>query len=98
MRGAATIGLLVCGAAVLLAQLPFREYPAQEYNDFPLPDDYNVPGEFVFGRLMHADLDTRSGRRGGGRDWRQGYTWWTNDYPRAERHLLVALRRLTRVD
>ena len=29
------------------------------------------------------------GRRGSSLDWREGYTWWTNDYPRADRHLLL---------
>jgi hypothetical protein len=39
------------------------------------------------------------GRRGMmQQDWRQGYTWWTNDYPRSDRHLMVALRRLTRLN
>jgi hypothetical protein len=44
-----------------------------------------------------------SPRRGGGfrrgnRDWRQGGTSWTQDYPRADRHFATALRRLTRLD
>jgi hypothetical protein len=38
------------------------------------------------------------GFRGRSSDWRSGYTDWTNDYPRADRHLMVALRRLTRVN
>jgi hypothetical protein len=39
------------------------------------------------------------GRFGGGvmMDWREGYTSWTQDYPRADRHFAAALRRLTRV-
>src|SRR5260221_4727770 len=30
-------------------------------------------------------------------DWRQGNSMWTQDYPRADRHFLQALRRLTRI-
>ena len=35
-------------------------------------------------------------RRGGG-DWREGYSMWTQDYPRADRHFSEAMRRLTRI-
>jgi hypothetical protein len=85
---------------LLHSQRAFREYPAQEYNDFPLPPDFQDRTEFVFARLMRPDAGGGVGafgraRRGGAR-WRHGYTWWTNDYPRADRHLLVALRRITR--
>jgi hypothetical protein len=30
-------------------------------------------------------------------DWREGRSAWTNDYPRADRHFVLALRRLTRL-
>jgi hypothetical protein len=95
-----------CASAVWAFQKPFREYPGQEYNDFPLPADYQEKAEFVFARLMYPDAPGGLGGFGRGRggrggrgftaDWSQGYTWWTNDYPRADRHLLAALRRLTR--
>ena len=95
----------IAGVASLLCafQKPFREYAGQEYNNFPVPADYQERTEFVFARMMHPDaargiggFGFGRGRRGGG-DWREGYTWWTNDYPRADRHLLLALRRLTRI-
>ena len=35
--------------------------------------------------------------RFGGVSWTQGYSSWTTDYPRADRHFIQALRRLTRV-
>jgi hypothetical protein len=44
--------------------------------------------------------DAGGGRGGFGRrraDWREGYTNWTNDYPRSDRHLMSAFRRLTRI-
>src|SRR5579884_2357379 len=30
-------------------------------------------------------------------DWRKGLSLWTQDYPRADRHFSLALRRLTRI-
>lgn len=75
---------------VLRAQMkPFREYPAIEYVDFPLPNDWKDTHEFTRGRLKYHDyLDF-----GYGRD-----IYWTMDYPRSDRHLLAGIRRLTRVD
>ncbi len=90
-------GLASCVSAVYAFQRPFREYPGMEYSDFALPPDYREKSEFMFARLMYPD--GRGGFGGFGRfgDWREGYTSWTNDYPRADRHLLVALRRLSRL-
>lgn len=31
-------------------------------------------------------------------DWRDGLSLWTQDFPRADRHFALAVRRLTRVD
>jgi hypothetical protein len=93
---------LGCAAAVcsLYAfQQPFREYPAWEYNNFPLPPDYQVKAEWVFARLMYPTYRIpfdRQFRRF--TDWTQGMTNWTIDYPRSDRHLAAAVRRLTRVD
>lgn len=82
----------------LYAQLPFREYPGAEYTNFALPEDYQQKTEFVFARLMYPDGGGGFGRFRRG-DWRQGgRSNWTNDYPRADRHLMVAFRRLTRID
>jgi hypothetical protein len=94
------LGLLACAGGIFAFERPFREYRGMEYSDFALPADYQERTEFVFARLMHPDAQNTGGfgrgrRRGG--DWTQGFTWWTNDYPRADRHLTIALRRLTRV-
>jgi Domain of unknown function (DUF4159) len=81
-------------------QREFREYPGMEYNDFPVPADGRVPADFVFARLMYPEANVSYGgfgRRARG-DWREGYTYWTQDYPRADRHFLLALRRLTLID
>ena len=81
-------------------QLPFREYPGVEYENFPLPPDFQEETEFVFGHLMFPPAPgARFAWRGfGGSGWKQGgVTPWTNDYPRADRHFVEALRRLTRI-
>ena len=95
-------GAFLSLAAITEVHLPFREYPGIEYNDFPLPPDYQVKTEFAFARLMYPPAPTarfdRSGSRHGGSGWRQGYSSWTQDYPRADRHFALAVRRLTRLD
>ena len=96
--GLASVGLMVC---TLWAQDPFREYPAWEYNNFPLPKDYLVPGEWTFARLMYPTspvvIDWQS-TYNAEYDWHEGHTNWTIDYPRSDRHLALAIRRLTRID
>jgi hypothetical protein len=93
--------LLALGAAVLLligivcAQRPFREYPGVEYDDFPLPSDYQEKTEWVFARLMYPSAYYGWRYRGG--DWTHGASSWTTDYPRSDRHLAQAVRRLTRI-
>ena len=90
-----------CGLALLgclyAFQRPFREFPAVEYNNFPLPADWNEKTEWVFARLMFpgGPLDGYRGRFDG--DFRLGLSLWTQDYPRADRHFVQAIRRLTRI-
>ena len=96
--GAAAGTLLVLTS--LMAQRPFREYPGREYENFPLPPDYRDKAEWTFARLMYPPA--MYGGRGYGRgrfgvDWTQGYSNWTIDYPRSDRHFSAAMRRLTRV-
>ncbi len=83
---------------------PFRVYRSLEaYDDIDVPPDYQEQTEFIFARLMYPShpygLFSRS--RGypeiADRDWRQGGMSWTQDYPRADRHFALAMRRLTRV-
>jgi hypothetical protein len=99
--------LLVCLAA-LWAQRPFREFPGREYEAFPIPQDWQEKTEWTFARLMYPTMPGVHGRGGygrrgygygfrGGDPWTQGYTSWTTDYPRSDRHFSSALRRLTRV-
>lgn len=77
-------------------QKPFREYPGFENENDPLPDDYREKTEWVFARLMYPPIGGFRFRRGGG-DWSQGDSFWTMDYPRADRHFARSLRRLTRI-
>ena len=90
--------LLFLPAAALLCafQQPFREYPGVEYENFPLPPDYRVPGEWAFARLMYPAIPNAVGFRGNP-DWQHGSANWTIDYPRSDRHFAQAFRRLTRV-
>ena len=59
MRAWTRFCLVVCGVAASVAaiyafQREFRVYISLEgYDNIPLPEDYRVPGEFVFGRLMY---------------------------------------------
>ncbi len=92
------VGIFVAFCAAYAFQRPFREYPGQEYNDFPVPQDAGEKTEFVMGRLMYpASPYGMFGRLESYYDWRKGNTGWTNDYPRADRHFVQAVRRLTRI-
>jgi hypothetical protein len=74
------------------AQQPgaFREYQGWEYSvgEVPVPPDYKTPAEWVFARFMYRAVPT----------WRGRGNNWTIDYPRSDRHLAAAVRRLTRID
>ena len=78
---------------------PFRQYPGDEYHDgqIHLPDDFDEKTEWVFARLMYPSIEDARFRHAGW-DWRLGRSSWTNDYPRADRHFLQAVRRLTRLN
>lgn len=89
----------LAGLAMLHAQRPFRVLESMEpYDNVALPSDYAEKTEWVFGRLMYPPHpNARFGRWRNRRDWREGGTSWTQDYPRADRSFSMALRRLTRV-
>lgn len=101
----APFALVVLGASsgsppLFNEPMPFREYPSFEGEDAwaPRPDDWEVPAEFVTGRLMYPSATGGGGRRGFGADWRNGNTGWTDDYPRGDRALIKMLKRNTRID
>jgi len=96
------IASAACVPAIFAFQREFRVYQSLEgYDNVPLPEDYKVPGEWVFARLMyppHPRARFSRPYRFGGIDWREGGTSWSQDYPRADRHFAQAMRRLTRID
>jgi uncharacterized protein DUF4159 len=69
-------------------QMPFRQYPGLEYENFPLPPDWREKSEWVFARLMYPSYHAPG--------WRP-FESWTIDYPRSDRHFSAAVRRLTRI-
>ena len=93
----------VAGAFLLIGALyaverPFREYPGNEYENFPLPPDFREKTEWAFARLMYPPTGRNLGGFSFYGDWRQGASNWTTDYPRSDRHFAQAIRRLTRLD
>jgi hypothetical protein len=93
MRPRSALVLVLAGLAawgVLLAQRPFKEYTATEYENFPLPPDYQEKTEWTRARLRYSSVY--------GRGWRGLDLNWTIDYPRSDRHLLQGVRRLTRIN
>ena len=89
---------LISAWGVIRAQRPFKEYPAIEYENFPIPNDFNTKTEWVRARLRYPDIYGYPQRRLQMRDGREFPGYWTMDYPRSDRHLLAAVRRLTRID
>ncbi|MBZ5610265.1 MAG: DUF4159 domain-containing protein [Acidobacteriia bacterium] len=94
-------GLVLLAAALYGFQREFRVYRSMEpYDDVQLPPDWQNKAEWIFARLMYPQHPrARFGRYygWGNFNWLQGGTSWTQDYPRADRHFSVALRRLTRI-
>jgi Domain of unknown function (DUF4159) len=90
VRVAIGVGIVLCCWGLLLAQRPFKEYPAIEYNNFPLPPDADNKTEWTRARLRYTDVN--------GQRELSFQAYWTMDYPRSDRHLLQGIRRLTRID
>src|SRR5207248_7592801 len=93
---------LLALTSLFAIQKPFRVYTSLEpYDKVPMPSDWQEKTEWVSARLLYPQHPfARFGRRwryGGGSDWTSGGTSWTQDYPRADRHFAVAMRRLTRI-
>jgi len=94
-RAAVLIAATVLVLGALFAfQRPFRQFPGVEYENMPLPPDWNEKTEFVFARLMYP---WNGWGFHYGNDWTRGSSNWTIDYPRSDRHVVQAMRRLTRI-
>jgi hypothetical protein len=99
ISGVLTLAATVCAFQQVHLHT-WREYPGTEYNDFPIPPDYQEKTEWVFARLMYPNMLGVHGRfRNANADWLEGGrgVFWTTDYPRSDRHFSQALRRLTRI-
>ncbi len=95
----AFLGLMAWGG--LLAQRPFREWPAIEYEGFHIPADWNHKTEWTRARLRYPDIVGYPGTPQTAPRYQNGELfpgYWTMDYPRSDRHLLEGVRRLTRID
>jgi hypothetical protein len=99
LRTALGVGFLGLAAwGLLRAQAPFKEYPALEYENFPIPTDWNQKTEWTRARLRYPDIygypfvDLRM------QDGKPFPGYWTMDYPRSDRHLMAGIRRLTRIE
>jgi hypothetical protein len=98
LRTALTVAFLGLAAwSGLRAQKPFKKWPGIEYEDWPLPADYQDKHEWTRARLRYPDIYGYPERllSYNGRPF-PGY--WTMDFPRSDRHLLEGVRRLTRID
>lgn len=101
--------LATCALAVLAASSgsaplfkdpkPFVEYESFEGSEAAalVPEDWQVPGELVIGRLMYPSAGGGRSFFGGG-DWHYGNTGWTDDYPRGDRALIRMIKRNTRIN
>ena len=91
-------GFAACISVAYAFQREFREFPGEDQLP-PVTPDQLPPSEFVWGRLMYPSGGGVGRFFGGfGRDWRNGGGNWTNDYPAGDRHLMTAVRRLTRIN
>ncbi len=89
--------LMVTGWGILRAQKPFKEWPAIEYENFPIPPGADRPSEWTRARLRYPDLVGYPNFSANPRYL--GFAgYWTMDYPRSDRHLLEGVKRLTRID
>ena len=98
------LGAVLAALGTLCAfQVPFREFNGVEYRigEIPRPADWTERTEWTFARLMYPPARYARGGgfgyRFGGCLWTEGFSIWTQDYPRADRHFAQALRRLTRI-
>jgi hypothetical protein len=89
-------GAFLAGAG-LWAQRPFREVAGAEYEKFPLPKDYREQAEWTFARLMYPPVGRYYGGFAFYGSWKEGASNWAMDYPRSDRHLAAAVRRLSRI-
>jgi Domain of unknown function (DUF4159) len=91
---AALVGMALCSVV----------YAYQRTADFGFDDnaETNVKAEFYWSRLSYTSSvgSSFAGGYGGGYGGYGGYGWgrsWSRDYPKADRQVLLAMKRLTRI-
>jgi hypothetical protein len=81
-------------AVTIIASLTYAQFRGRRFRgdeeDAPIPADANEKTEWVFARLRYQQY------RGGSGYWGVRGSWST-DYPKAERHFVQGLRRLSRI-
>src|SRR5947209_410697 len=94
----AIVCLSLAAWGALEAQRPFKEYPAIEYGEYPVPPDAFRKTEWTRARLRYPDVTGYPDFTPRYRDGSSFPGYWTMDYPRSDRHLLEGVRRLTRIN
>lgn len=92
MRFGRLVAAMVVAASLASVLLAFQFGRRGRFaeDDVPIPPDADEKTEWVFARLRYDSF------RGGAGSWGVRGSW-TTDYPKAERHFVQGLRRLTRV-
>jgi len=98
-----TVLVIFCGSLLALQSNGYQFYGSGPYAPVT-PEQANEKAEFSWSRLQYtAAQRSFGGYGGGGFGYGGGYGYggrwtWGQDYPKADRQFLLALRRLTRVN
>jgi hypothetical protein len=105
MKSASRIAAVVSVVVLAFCILALKSQAFQWYGSGPFvpvtPGQSNVKAEFYWSRLQYNSSMGSFGGFGyryGGYGRFGGYGTWSRDYPKADRQLLLAIRRLTRID
>jgi Domain of unknown function (DUF4159) len=102
MRSAPRIATLVSFVALAVCILALKSHAFQWYGSGPFqpvePGQSNVKAEFYWSRLQYTSAMGSFGGFGFRYRYGRGGGSWSRDYPKADRQLLLAIRRLTRID
>ncbi len=97
-RIAVLVSLAILGLSLLALESPGDQWYGQSPYAPVAPGSANEKAEFYWSRLRYTAI----ARNFGGFGYRYGYGFgmgsWAQDYPKADRQFLMALRRLTRVN
>ena len=97
-----TVLVIFCGSLLALQSNGYQFYGSGPFAPVT-PEQANEKAEFSWSRLQYTAAQRSFGGFGGsgfgygGYGYRGGWTWG-QDYPKADRQFLLALRRLTRVN